>query len=65
MPDSGIASSASRSSRARLTELIRVAIRSARAQGEGITENELIDILEDMDRKALLSSDANILMHSK
>ncbi len=38
--------------REKMAELIRIAIRNARAEGDTETAEELISILEDMDRQA-------------
>ena len=42
--------------RDKMAELIRIAIRNARSEGDTATAEELISILEDMDRQAAAGS---------
>jgi hypothetical protein len=49
-----VAQPRSGSPREQMAELIRVAIRSARAEGQTVVADELISILEDIDRKTAL-----------
>jgi hypothetical protein len=50
--------------REKMAELIRIAIRNARAEGDTETAEELISILEDMDRQAVSGSSV-LPLHGK